>query len=120
MPLTLQHFADPAGQIGPVGLRQVKVGSQIQQRALLDNLAHANRLYQAVGEIGLSGLAVARVGAANEHARRMPRHIGEGKRSLSFYGTTILIGRHSPGFPPVFHAKWGKFGKIPKTLAKMG
>jgi hypothetical protein len=78
--LAPQHFVDPAGQIRPVGFRQVEVGPQIQQRALLDGVADAYRRHQAVGEVGLSGLAVARIGAANEHGGRMARHGSNGKR----------------------------------------
>src|SRR5271157_4085401 len=116
----MQQFADPAGQSSPVVMRQVKMGTQIQQRALLDGRAHAHRLHQAMGEVRFSGLAVTGVGAANEHARRVPGHSGQGNREIYFMALHILPLQNPQIFRQFFMPNQAETGRIPQILAKMG
>src|SRR5208337_1208218 len=94
--------------------------TQIQQRALLDGRAHAHRLHQAMGEVRFSGLAVTGVGAANEHARRVPRDVGEGNREIYFMALHILPLQNPQTFRQFFMPNQAETGRIPQILAKMG
>ena len=96
------------------------MGPQVQQRALPDDFAYAHRLHQAMGEVSFSGLAVAGVGAANEHMRRVPRLGGEGNHKVYFMALQTSWAKKLQVFRPFSMPKQPETGKIPEVLANMG
>jgi hypothetical protein len=52
--LPTHQFIDALGQRGPLRRRQIEVAAQVQQRGLLDDVAHAGTVHQAVGDVGLT------------------------------------------------------------------
>src|SRR5271165_6847541 len=68
----------------------------------------------------VSGLAVAGVGAANEHARKVPCRSLEGNRQIYFMALPLLPRQNSSNFRQFFTPNQAKIGKISRILAKMG
>jgi len=109
--LTVQQFADPDGQHRPVALWHVELAAQIEQRALADGLALANRLDEAIGEIGFAGPGVAGAGAADEHRGDAARD-ASGKQGLP-NKLWHYIGHYklNPRFSAISHPKSEDFGQ---------
>ena len=64
----MDQFVDVLGKRGPMHLRQIEVGTQVEQGGLLDGIAHSGAVHQSIRDIGLAGDAIAGLGATNEHA----------------------------------------------------
>jgi len=89
--LPTHQFIDALGQRGPLRRRQIEVAAQVQQRGLLDDVAHAGTMHQAVGDVGLTRDAAAGLGATNEHARDVARKRGAATNPLKLLWHYILL-----------------------------
>ena len=80
--LPLQQLLDPTAQHRPMLRRYRKVTAEIEQRALAHPLPAALGTHQSVGVVDLAAFGTARLGAPDEHGRRIAEGEGECNRIL--------------------------------------
>ena len=89
--LPLQQLLDPTAQHRPMLRCYRKVTAEIEQRALTHPLPATLGTHQSVGVVDLAAFGTARLGAPDEHGRRIAEGEGECKRisiSMAFVHCT--------------------------------
>ena len=75
--LTMQQGFNARGQARPVGLGDVKVTAQVEQRGLFDHGSNAHAFDQTIGVVDLFGLFAVGGGASDKHTEMIRTESGE-------------------------------------------
>jgi hypothetical protein len=109
--LTTHQLLDTSSQRSPLVLRQIEVAAQNEQGGLLDAGAHTDAVHQAVGDVGLTGVAVAGLGAPDGHAPMVHGICRKISPKRKYYGTTNYFGtgtQHPCGLAVGAGQKWAE------------